>query len=175
VWCVFWDNGNASDLLTTAGVTSTLGGEVGHCAFFGNLTRDYISWSGGVVAQSVSDNVHDCIFAADSRSMQIAAPVTIQQVGGTQAPQLPDSATAAITNCRGVWANPAVSLLNGRVATQTGISIRQLRPGEHVPTLLDFLGTRDDASTANLLRKNLHSARYSAQVIIGWINRSLPK
>lgn len=176
-WCIFWDNGNACDVLTTGGAAGSQGGEIGHCLFLGNLTHDYVCWGGGIVGQSAADNVHDCLFAGDSRSMQGAAPYTVAAangVNGTQSPALPADATASITRCRGVWPNAEISQLNGRSATQTSVSIRPPKSCERLPTLLDFLGTPDDAATAALLRKNLHNARYSAQVVIGWASRMVP-
>jgi hypothetical protein len=168
-WCVFWDNGNACDLLTTGGESNTKGGEVGHCAFFGNLTRDYPSYGGGLLGQSAADSFHDLLFAAGAQSMQQPPAMMIGWKTAATA-----TVTAMFTNCRGIWPTTDVMLLSSRTATQTGIAIRKPNPGEQVPTLLDFLGTKDDASTAAFLRKNLHNPKFSAQAVIGWLTRSLP-
>jgi hypothetical protein len=168
-WCVFWDNGNACDLLTTGGESNTLGGQVGHCAFFGNLTRDFVSNGGGVLGQSAADDFHDLLFAGGAQSMQLPPAIMIGWKNAA-----PATITGTFTYCRGIWPTTDVMLLSGRTAMQTGVAIRKPNATEHVPTLLDFLGTKDDVSTAALLRKNLHNPKFSAQTVVGWLTRSLP-
>jgi hypothetical protein len=53
------------------------------------------------------------------------------------------------------------------------VNIRKPNPGEHVPALTDFFSAVDDEVIAQILRQNLHNAKYSAQAIIDWTGRSL--
>lgn len=171
LWDVFWDNGNAADVFIGPGFKYKLGGEIGHCVFFGNLTQDFACWGGGAVGESVADNIHDLLFAGTS-PMQLPKAVTIHWSPGNGA--VPAGTTAAIRDCRGIWAQGDVALADGRTATVTNVHIRKPGPGEHVATLLDFLGTKDDDTSAQLLRTHLHDPKYSAQAIIDWAARSIP-
>jgi hypothetical protein len=175
LWSVFWDNGNAADVFTSPGPSHTGIGEIGHCAFFGNATKDFACWGGGVVGQSVADNLHDLLFASPATSMGIQPAITIAWTGNANDNfPMPANITASVTNCRGIWPTADVSLQQGRKATATNVNIRKPNPGEHVPALTDFFGAADDQAIAQILRQNLHNAKYSAQAIIDWTGRSLP-
>jgi hypothetical protein len=175
-WNVYQSNGNASD-----SYVDDARGEIAHCAVFGNthakvqndpaaLPGPY--WGGGLLGQSVNVSIHDCLFASDS-TMQAPAAVTIAwpndhgalPAGGT---------TAAVNNIRGIWPKPGVAVTDGRTASQSNVVIRPARAGEHVPSLMDYLGTQSDDQTAEKLRKHLHDSHNAAQAIITWLGRSLP-
>jgi hypothetical protein len=171
LWGVFWDNGNAADVFTGPGFQHNLGGEIGHCVFFGNLTSDFACWGGGATGESMADNLHDLLFSGTS-TMQLPPAITIHWSPGNG--PVPAGTKATVTNCRGIWRAGGVTLLDGRTATITNVHIRKPGPGEHAPSLLDFLGTKDDESSAQLLRTHLHDSKYSAQAIIEWAARSIP-
>jgi hypothetical protein len=173
---VFWDNGNAADVFAGPGIAGLLGGEIGYCAFFGNLANDFPAWGGGVVGQSVADEIHHCIFSSPLTSMGIQPAVAIAwnaYDNNVQPPLiLPVTATASVHDNRGIWPNGGIVASNGRAITsQANNSLRLPRAGEHTPTLMDWRGVQTEAQLIEDLRTHLHDPSRSAQAAHDWLSR----
>ena len=179
LWGVYWDNGNSADCFTGAGWNANQGGEIGYCACFGNLTPDFYCWGGGFAGQSVADNIHDCLFAGSSASMQLNSPVTIQWTGGNSTPvPLPENTTATVSNCRGYWqVQPAVAVLSDRTATITNVNIVPAPAGVHVPTLGDYWGFNGTSLQVEqqIAARLQNPEPQQAQRIVVWLASQLPQ
>lgn len=179
LWNVYWDNGSACDAFCGAGWNSNLPGEIGNFACFGNLTPDFYNWGGGVAGQSVSDYIHDGLFAG-SASTQLDSPVTIQWTGGNgaQGVPLPANTTATVKKCKGWWpVMPAVNIQSGRTATVNAVNIVPAPAGVHVPTLADYFGFTgtDQQNEAAIALKLQNPEPQQAQKIIAWLAGQLPQ
>ena len=158
-WDVFQSNGAASDAFVDGAQ-----GEISHCVVFGP-THAGPFWGGGLLGIAQHVKIHDCLFACAS-TIPLPAAVTIAWPVHDHGPP-PPGMTAEVYDIRGIWPHEGLKADDGRTVKNQNIAIRPARPNEHVPTLLDYLGAKDDDDAAEKLRK-LHEPKYSAIAIIKW-------
>jgi hypothetical protein len=173
---IFWDNGNAADAVSGAGVAGNKPGEIGYCVVFGNITKDYACWGGGIKGESAADYFHDLRFLSDSRSMQLAAALSFDWQSSVPV----TAVTATITNCKGVWNGDALVQSAGRTTAATGLVIRKPVCDGKVPTFLDWMSVAaakpiaSDDQAALWLRTHLRSASGTALAAWQWTDSHMP-